>query len=105
MTAQLSEYTTSGTMAGDENGGGNSDSGGGGDESVAVIEAATAATNVVMIAFKMEDGDEDGDHTVVNVAAAGPSVIQQPNDVELEQIVQKPPPSFSDGNVAGIILF
>lgn len=106
MTAQLSEYTTSETMADDENGGGSSDSGGGGDESVAVIEAASAtAERVVMIAFKMEN-DEDDDHTLVNVAAAGPSAIQQ-RDIKLEQMVQKqtPPSSFLDGNTAGIIQY
>ncbi|KAL4122209.1 hypothetical protein QTP88_014582 [Uroleucon formosanum] len=98
MTAQLSEYSTSGPMAGDENGGGSSsnDSGGvvvggcSGDESV-------AERRVVMIAFKMEnDCDEE--------TAAGPSRDDSNSEphamVELEQ-QQQSPPSFSlDGNTA-----
>jgi len=91
MTAQLSEYATSGPMAGDENGGGSSSNdSGGGDES-------TAERRVVMIAFKMEN-DCDGE------TAAGPSrddSNSEPHAMMLQQ-QQSPPPSFSsDGNTAG----
>lgn len=101
MTAQLSEYATSGPMAGDENGGGSSSNDSGG---VVVVggcsgDESAAERRVVMIAFKMEnDCDEE--------TAAGPSRDDSNSEshamVELELEQQQSPPSFSsDGNTAG----
>lgn len=93
MTAQISEYGTSGPMAGDENSGGNSNNNdGGSDESFAVVEAAAvaAAERVVMIALKMEGDDED--------PAAGTSSERQLDDPERNDMVQSQSP-LPDGHI------
>jgi len=102
MTAQLSEYATSGPMAGDENGGGSSSNDSGG---VVVVggcsgDESAAERRVVMIAFKMENNcDEE--------TAAGPSrddSNSEPHamiELELEQQQQSPPSFSSDGNTSG----
>lgn len=101
MTAQLSEYATSGAamMAGDENGGG-----GGGSSSndsggcvVVGADADGSAERVVLISFKMED-----EECVADVDAG-----LQEDGVDLEQLVvqtQSPPPSFSDEGDQGTSL-
>lgn len=101
MTARLSEFATSGSMASDENGGGNSnDSGNGNDDSAAAVAtAAAAAERVVMIAFKMETVDDEETDDIVVAAAAGPSAVEQQVDGILEEMVQTTPsPPFSDSN-------
>lgn len=101
MTAQLSEYATSGPMAGDENGGGSSsnDSGGGGGVvGVCSGDESAVERRVVMIAFKMEDDCDDE-------TAAGPSRDDSNSEphamIELRQQQQSPPSFSSDGNTAG----
>lgn len=75
-------------VGGDVVGNGSNGVGGGGDDET---NATAAAERVVMIAFKMEDVNDDAE------TMAGPSslVQRQSDDVGLEQMVSPP---FSDEN-------